>query len=143
MIAQHVAAALRRFEGSAQFLGLGVTASADRAPGQARWARVTPQDLSGGNAIVCDDSQRWVSLTVLPISAKIPLGERPEMFRVLRFLPLAGSTIYGIALAALAIAGSWTAFLVVACVGGPLIGLMYLLIARSNHAQEADRKSVV
>jgi hypothetical protein len=44
------------------------------------------------------------------------------MFRVLRFLP---------------IAGSWTAFLVVACVGGPLIGLMYLLIARSNRAQEA------
>jgi hypothetical protein len=59
------------------------------------------------------------------------------MFRVLRFLPLAGSAIYGIALAALAIAGSWTAFLVVACVGGPLIGLMYLLIARSNHAREA------
>ena len=61
------------------------------------------------------------------------------MFRVLRFLPLAGSAIYGIALAALAIAGSWTAFLVVACVGvgGPLIGLMYLLIARSNRAQEA------
>jgi hypothetical protein len=59
------------------------------------------------------------------------------MFGVLRFLPLAGSAIYGIALAALAIAGSWTAFLVVACVGGPLIGLMYLLVARSNRAQEA------
>jgi hypothetical protein len=59
------------------------------------------------------------------------------MFRVLRFLPLAGSAIYGIALAVLAIAGSWTAFLAVACVGGPLIGLMYLLIARSNRAREA------
>ena len=137
MIAQHVNAALRRFQGAARFLGIGVTASADRAPDQARWARVAPQHLSGGNAIVCDDSKRWASLTVLPISAKIPFGERPEMFRVLRFLPLAGSAIYGIALAALAIAGSWTAFLVVACVGGPLIGLMYLLIARSNRTREA------
>jgi hypothetical protein len=36
-------------------------------------------------------------LTVLPISVMIPLGERPEMFRMLRFLPLAGSAIYGIA----------------------------------------------
>ena len=51
---------------------------------------------------------------------------------MLRFLPLAGSAIYGIALAALAIAGLWTAFLVVACVGGLLTGLMYLLIVRSN-----------
>ena len=41
---------------------------------------------------------------------------------MLRFLPLMGSAIYGIALAALAIAGLWTAFLVVACVGGPLTG---------------------
>jgi len=56
---------------------------------------------------------------------------------VLRFLPLAGSAIYGIALAALAVAGLWTAFLVVACVGGPLIGLMYLLIGRSNDPREA------
>jgi hypothetical protein len=56
---------------------------------------------------------------------------------MLRFLPLVGSAIYGIALAALAIAGLWTAFLVVACVGGPLTGLMYLLIARSNRAREA------
>ena len=56
---------------------------------------------------------------------------------MLRFLPLAGSVIYGIALAALAIAGLWTAFLVVACVGAPLIGLMYLLVARSNHARAA------
>ena len=87
VIAQHVNAALRRFQGAARFLGLGVTASADRAPDQARWARVTPQHLSGGNAIVCDDSKRWASLTVLPISANIPIGERPEMFRVLRFLP--------------------------------------------------------
>ena len=53
---------------------------------------------------------------------------------MLRFLPLMGSAIYGIALAALAIAGLWTAFLGVACVGGPLTGLMYLLIARSNRA---------
>ena len=59
------------------------------------------------------------------------------MFRMLRFLPLAGSVIYGIALAALAIAGLWTAFLVIACVGGPLVGLMCLLIARSNRVREA------
>ena len=56
---------------------------------------------------------------------------------MLRFLPLVGSAIYGIALAALAIAGLWTACLVVAGVGGPLTGLMYLLIARSNRAREA------
>jgi len=48
-----------------------------------------------------------------------------------------GLAIYGIALAALAIAGLWTAFLVVACVGGLLTGLMYLLIVRSNRAREA------
>jgi hypothetical protein len=59
------------------------------------------------------------------------------MFRMLRFLPLAGSAIYGIALAALAITGLWTAFVVVACVGGPLTGLMYLLVARSNRARQA------
>lgn len=56
---------------------------------------------------------------------------------MLRFLPVAGSAIYGIALAALAIAGLWTAFVVVACVGAPLTGLMYLLVARSNRAREA------
>jgi len=44
---------------------------------------------------------------------------------MLRFLPVASSAIYGIALATLAIAGLWTAFVVVACVcaitqpGGP------------------------
>jgi hypothetical protein len=59
------------------------------------------------------------------------------MFRVLRFLPLAGSAIYGIALAALAIAGLWKVFVVVAVIGGPLTGLMYLLIARSNRARQA------
>jgi hypothetical protein len=31
----------------------------------------------------------------------------------------------------------WTAFVVFACVGGPLTGLMYLLMARSNRAREA------
>ena len=56
---------------------------------------------------------------------------------MLRFLPLAGSATYGIALAALAIAGLWTAFVVVACVFGPLTGLMYLLVARSNRVREA------
>lgn len=55
---------------------------------------------------------------------------------MLRMLPPAGSAIYGIALAALALAGLWTAFVVVACVGGPLTGLMYLLVARSNRARE-------
>jgi hypothetical protein len=62
------------------------------------------------------------------------------MFRVLRFLPLAGSAIYGIVLAVLAFAGLWTAFVVFACVGGPLTGLMYLMylpMARSNRAQKA------
>jgi hypothetical protein len=39
---------------------------------------------------------------------------------VLRFLPLIGSAIYGITLAALAIAGLWVVFVVIACVGGPL-----------------------
>ena len=66
-----------------------------------------------------------------------PTRRRPEMFRVLRFLPLAGSAIYGIALAALAIAGLWKVFVVVAVIGGPLTGLMYLLIARSNRARQA------
>ena len=56
---------------------------------------------------------------------------------MLRFLPLAGSVIYGIALAVLAIAGLWVAFLVVACIGGPLTGLMYLLITRSGRARGA------
>jgi hypothetical protein len=59
------------------------------------------------------------------------------MFRMLRFLPLASSIIYGLALAVLAIVGLWTAFLWVACIGGPLTGLMYLLITRSKRAQEA------
>jgi hypothetical protein len=36
MIAQNVDAALRRLQGAARFLGLGVTASADRAPDQVR-----------------------------------------------------------------------------------------------------------
>lgn len=54
-----------------------------------------------------------------------------------RFLPLAGSAIYGIALAALAIAGLWKVFVVVACIGAPLTGLMYLLMARSNRTREA------
>ena len=56
------------------------------------------------------------------------------------FLPLAGSAIYGIVLAALAIAGLWTAFVVFACVGGPLSGLMYLMYlptAWSNRARKA------
>ena len=57
---------------------------------------------------------------------------------MLRFLPLASSIIYGMTLAVLAIVGLWTAFLLVACIGGPLTGLMYLLIARSNRAQEAS-----
>ena len=55
-------------------------------------------------------------------------------------LPLAGSAIYGIVLAALAIAGLWTAFVVFACVGGPLSGLMYLMYlptAWSNRARKA------
>jgi hypothetical protein len=62
------------------------------------------------------------------------------MLRVLHFLPLAGSVIYGVVLAVLAIAGLWTAFVVVACVGGPLTGLMYLMylpIVRSNLAGKA------
>jgi hypothetical protein len=57
-----------------------------------------------------------------------------------RFLPLIGSAIYGITLAALAIAGLWVVFVVVACVGGPLSGLMYLRylpIVRSNRARKA------
>ena len=59
---------------------------------------------------------------------------------MLRFLPLAGSATYGVALAALALAGLWTAFVVVACVGGPLTGLMYLMylpMARSDRARKA------
>lgn len=56
---------------------------------------------------------------------------------MLRFLPLAGSVIYGIALAVLAIAGLWVPFWVVACIGGPLTGLMYLLMVRSSRAREA------
>ena len=52
-------------------------------------------------------------------------------------LPMAGSAIYGIALAALAIAGLWTAFVIVACVGGPLTAAMYLLAARSNRVRRA------
>jgi hypothetical protein len=84
-----------------------------RGPGQA----VRAANLSTYRAeivIMCDDSKRWASLTVLPISVKIPLGERREMLRMLRFLPLAGSAIYGIVLAVLALAGLWTAFVVFA-----------------------------
>ena len=77
--------------------------------------------VSHGSSDQCEDPTRRTS------------GDVPRA----TFPSLAGSAIYGIALAALAIAGLWTAFLVVACVGGPLIGLMYLLIARSNRAQEA------
>ena len=56
---------------------------------------------------------------------------------MLRFLPLAGSAIYGIALAVLAITGLWKAFVVVAVIGGPLTALTYLLMARSNRARHA------
>jgi hypothetical protein len=59
------------------------------------------------------------------------------MFQMLRFLPIACSAIYGIALAALAVAGLWKVFVVVACVGGPLTALTYLLIARSNRGGQA------
>ncbi len=46
-------------------------------------------------------------------------------------LPMAGSAAYGISLLALAVAGSWTAFVIVACIGGPLTGAMYLLAYRT------------
>ena len=35
-------------------------------------------------------------------------------------LPMAGSAVYGITLFVLALAGLWTAFVIVACIGGPL-----------------------
>ena len=52
-------------------------------------------------------------------------------------LPMAGSAAYGITLLALALAGLWTAFVIVACIGGPLIAMMYLLAYRSNRARHA------
>ena len=55
---------------------------------------------------------------------------------MLRFLPVMGSAIYGITLAALAIANLWTAFVVFAVIAGPLSGLAYLLVARSNRARQ-------
>jgi hypothetical protein len=54
-----------------------------------------------------------------------------------RSLPMAGSAAYGVALLALALAGLWTAFVIVACVGGPLTAMMYLLAYRSNRARHA------
>jgi len=50
---------------------------------------------------------------------------------------MAGSAAYGIALFALALAGLWTAFVIVACVGGPLTAMMYWLAYRSNRARHA------
>ena len=47
-------------------------------------------------------------------------------------LPMAGSAAYGIILAALALAGLWTAFVIVACIGGPLTAAMYLRTYRPN-----------
>ena len=41
-------------------------------------------------------------------------------------LPMAGSAAYGIILAVLALAGLWTAFVIVACIGGPLTAAVYL-----------------
>jgi hypothetical protein len=50
---------------------------------------------------------------------------------------MAGSAAYGIALFALALAGLWTAFVIVACVGAPLTATMYLLAYQSNRARHA------
>ncbi len=52
-------------------------------------------------------------------------------------LPMAGSAVYGITLLVLALAGLWTAFVIVACIGGPLTAAMYLLAYRSNRARHA------
>jgi hypothetical protein len=52
-------------------------------------------------------------------------------------LPMAGSAVYGITLFALALADLWTAFVIVACIGGPLTAMMYLLAYRSNRARHA------
>ena len=43
-----------------------------------------------------------------------------------------GPRRYPIALAALAIAGLWTAFVIVACIGGPLTAALYLRTYRPN-----------
>ena len=52
-------------------------------------------------------------------------------------LPMAGSALYGITLFVLALAGLWTAFVIVACIGGPLTAAMYLLAYRSDRARHA------
>jgi hypothetical protein len=52
-------------------------------------------------------------------------------------LPMAGSAVYGITLLVLALAGLWTAFVIVACIGGPLTAMMYLLAYRSNRGSRA------
>lgn len=52
-------------------------------------------------------------------------------------LPMAASAVYGLALLSLAIAGLWLAFVIVACIGGPLTGVLYIRDARSNRARRA------
>ena len=47
-------------------------------------------------------------------------------------LPMAASAVYGLALLSLAIAGLWLAFVIVACIGGPLTAAMYLRTYRPN-----------
>jgi hypothetical protein len=91
------------------------------------------------DAIMCDYRNRWAPVAILAISVLIPLGGIRRSFTCC-VSSRSGVGIYGFTLVALAIAALWTAFVVVACIGAPVTGLMYLLVSPGGRARQPGHR---